>query len=101
MTPLYRGAALYINSSLHEGSSNAVLEAISAGCPILLSNIPENMDFGLPQQSYFDPNDPAAIAAAIERALQDPKAYVANPSVYMSWDDVAARTLGNYRRIPP
>src|SRR5262249_52821066 len=101
MPPIYRGAGVYINASLHEGSSNAVLEAISAGCPILLSNIPENLDFGLPPHCYFDPHDPAAIGAAIERALRDPKAFVANPSVYMSWDDVAARTLDIYRRIAP
>src|SRR5262249_49768767 len=34
MRPLYRGARIYVNASVHEGSSNAVLEAISAGCPI-------------------------------------------------------------------
>ena len=53
MAPLYRGAKVYINASLHEGSSNAVLEAIAAGCPILLSDIPENRDFGLPAKNYF------------------------------------------------
>lgn len=101
MTPLYRGAKVYINASLHEGSSNAVLEAISAGCPTLLSDIPENRDFGLPAHCYFDPNSPADIAAALARALSDPQAYVADPSQFLSWQGVAERTLEVYRRIVP
>lgn len=101
MTPLYRGAALYINSSLHEGSSNAVLEAISAGCPILLSDIPENRDFGLPAHCYFDPHEPQAIGDAIARALDNPKAYVADAKAYLSWGQVAERTVAIYRGFMP
>jgi glycosyltransferase involved in cell wall biosynthesis len=44
---LYRSCDLFINCSLHEGASNAVLEAISHRSAILLSAIPENKDFGL------------------------------------------------------
>jgi glycosyltransferase involved in cell wall biosynthesis len=101
MTPLYRGAALYINSSLHEGSSNAVLEAISAGCPILLSDIPENRDFGLPPHCYFNPYDPMAIAEAIARALENPQAYVVDAKAYLTWGQVAERTVAIYRSFAP
>lgn len=101
MGPLYRRSTVYVNASLHEGSSNAVLEAISAGCPILLSDIPENRDFGLPAQNYFDPNDPRAIADALERAVRDPKAFVTDPRQYLTWEQVAERTLEIYRRIAP
>jgi glycosyltransferase involved in cell wall biosynthesis len=101
MAPLYRGAKIYINASLHEGSSNAVLEAISAGCPILLSNIPESLDFGLPPHCYFDPHDPASIAAALQRALDDPKICVVDPRRYLTWSGVAERTLQIYRTIGP
>jgi len=101
MPPIYRGAKVYVNASLHEGSSNAVLEAISAGSPILLSDIPENRDFGLPDQFYFDPNSPEAIANAIGRATANPSAFVVDPSRYLTWDAVAARTLEIYRRIAP
>lgn len=101
MAPLYRGAAVYINASLHEGSSNAVLEAISAGCPILLSDIPENRDFGLPDRCYFDPNAPEAIADAIGAALQNPQAYVADAKAFLTWSQVAERTLAIYRSVAP
>lgn len=101
MTPLYRAAKLYINASLHEGNSNAVLEAISAGCSILLSDIPENRDFGLPAESYFDPNSPDSIADALKRATRDPKAFTVDARNYLTWDAVAARTLDIYRRLAP
>lgn len=101
MAPLYRGAKLYINASLHEGSSNAVLEAIGAGCSILLSDIPENRDFGLAPQAYFDPNRPEAIAEALKRALANPRAYVADAGRYLTWNAVAERTLDIYRGIAP
>jgi glycosyltransferase involved in cell wall biosynthesis len=101
MGPLYQASRLYINASLHEGSSNAVLEAISAGCSILLSDIPENRDFGLPAHCYFDPHCPEAIADALKRALDDPKAYVVDPRNFLTWGMVAERTLDIYRRIAP
>lgn len=101
MAPLYRGSKVYINASLHEGSSNAVLEAISAGCAILLSDIPENKDFGLPAHCYFDPYSPDAIADALKRALADPSAFVADPRRYLTWSAVAERTLDIYRHIAP
>lgn len=101
MAPLYRGSKIYINASLHEGSSNAVLEAIGAECAILLSDIPENRDFGLPPQSYFDPNSPESIAEALKRALADPQAYVADAGRYLTWTKVAERTLDIYRGIAP
>jgi glycosyltransferase involved in cell wall biosynthesis len=101
MPPIYRGAKVYINASLHEGSSNAVLEAISAGSPILLSDIPENRDFGLSDQHYFDPESPEAIADAIGRAVADPSAFKVEAGRYLTWDGVAARTLEIYRQIAP
>jgi glycosyltransferase involved in cell wall biosynthesis len=101
MGPLYRGSKLYINASMHEGSSNAVLEAIGAGCSILLSDIPENRDFGFPDHCYFDPQSPSAIADALSSAMADPKAFVVDPRRYLTWDAVAQRTLDIYRQIAP
>jgi glycosyltransferase involved in cell wall biosynthesis len=101
MGPLYRGCKVYINASLHEGSSNAVLEAIGSGCPILLSDIPENRDFGFPAHCYFDPESPQAIADALKRAMEQPQAYIADARQYLTWAAVAERTLDIYRRIAP
>lgn len=101
MGPLYRGCKIYINASLHEGSSNAVLEAIGSECPILLSDIPENRDFGLPAHCYFDPGSPQAIADALKRAMEHPQAFVADARQFLTWSGVAERTLDIYGRIAP
>jgi glycosyltransferase involved in cell wall biosynthesis len=95
--PLYANAGVYVNSSIHEGASNAVLEAISWGAPILLSDIPENRDFGLRDDQYFAPDEPPAIAAALERAWQDRAGYVADRPSFMTWDNVADRTTAIYQ----
>lgn len=99
MGGLYRKAQIYVNASIHEGNSNAVLEAISWRCPLLLSDIPENRDFGVGDKHYFPPDDPAAIAAALERAYRDTEAYRASPSDFPSWADVADRTEAVYQAI--
>ncbi|RVT39905.1 glycosyltransferase family 4 protein [Sphingobium algorifonticola] len=96
---LYSGAHCYINSSIHEGSSNAVLEAISWKAPILLSDIPENRDFGIGDAHYFDPEDPVAIASAMARVMADRESLIADPAKFMTWDDVADRTSAVYRAI--
>jgi glycosyltransferase involved in cell wall biosynthesis len=95
--PLYANAQVYVNSSVHEGSSNAVLEAVSWGAPILLSDIPENRDFGIADRHFFDPERPEAIAAALERAFSDRSAYVPDESRFLTWREVADRTAAIYR----
>ena len=97
MGALYANAHVYVNSSIHEGSSNAVLEAISWGAPVLLSDIPENRDFRLPDRHYFDPEDPAVIAAALARADADRQAFVADRAAFLTWEEVAERTAAIYR----
>lgn len=101
MGPLYAGARVYVNSSIHEGSSNAVLEAISWGAPILISGIPENRDFGLAEHHYFDPLDETAIAEALGKAAADPDAYRVDLSRFLTWEMVAEKTMAIYRRCLP
>jgi len=97
--PLYRNAHLYVNSSMHEGNSNAVLEAISWGSPILLSHIPENRDFGLPEHHFFDHEDVGAIAQALSSACNEPDRFRVAKDQFPSWSDIAEQTAAIYRRL--
>lgn len=96
---LYSQTHLYVNSSMHEGNSNAVLEAISWDCPILLSGIVENRDFGLAEHHHFDQEDPAAIAAALAEACADPARFKVDKALFPTWRDVADRTAAIYERL--
>lgn len=95
----YAGAAVYVNSSIHEGNSNAVLEAISWGAPVLLSDIPENRDFGLDDKHYFDPDDAASLDNALRRVFDDREAFIVSPDRFLTWTEVAQRTYGVYSRL--
>jgi glycosyltransferase involved in cell wall biosynthesis len=101
MGPLYASSAVYVNSSIHEGSSNAVLEAISWQAPVLLADIPENRDFGIGAHHYFDPLSPDAIGEAIGKAVKDPDGYRVDVSRFLTWSDVAGRTMKIYDAILP
>ena len=42
--PFFKAARLYVSNSLSEGMPNSVLEAITAGVPIILSDIPPHRE---------------------------------------------------------
>lgn len=96
---LYRECAVFINGSIHEGASNAILEAIGRNCPVILSGIAENRDFGLAEHAYFDPLDPNAIAAALTAAVAEPDKFRVEQGRFMTWDEVGEKTLAIYRAI--
>jgi len=70
---LLKAADLLVSMSRYEGHPNVVLEAMAAGCPLVVSDIPEHREF-LSEQSALlvPPEDSAALAAAIAAALADP-----------------------------
>ena len=72
MVALHQVAILAIMPSTEEGFGLPVLEAAACGCPVIVSDcssLPEVLDF---PAAEFDPYDASSIAAAIERALDDP-----------------------------
>ncbi|WDT87692.1 glycosyltransferase family 4 protein [Alteromonas sp. 009811495] len=50
---LYQHAKVFVLPSYHEGLPIVALEAISAGCPVLLSDISPNIDIEAPKDCYF------------------------------------------------
>jgi glycosyltransferase involved in cell wall biosynthesis len=71
---VYGGAALYVQPSLEEGFGLPALEAMACGAPVVASRrgaLPEVVgDAGL----LVDPEDEAALAAALARVLAAPEA---------------------------
>jgi glycosyltransferase involved in cell wall biosynthesis len=72
-SPHYAGARLFALPSLGEGLSNALLEAMAFGLPVVATRIGGNVDLvedgvnGL----LVEPGDPAQLAAALTRLLRD------------------------------
>lgn len=68
---LYRGAAVAVYPSRFEGFGIPIVEAMACGCPVVASSHPSLDEASGDAALRADPEDPAAIAAAIRRALAD------------------------------
>ena len=97
--PLYRGARFFVNPSIREGHSNTLLEAISIGCPVLLSDLPENRDLQLDAKHYFNPGDLRSLASALGRAHANPEAYRVTPDRFPQWEKIAQQTIAVYQKL--
>lgn len=69
---LYAGAELFVFPSLYEGFGLPPLEAMACGVPVLVSDIPAHREVCGDAGHYFDPRDPASIAAAVRQVLGSP-----------------------------
>ncbi len=93
---LYARALLYVNSSRHEGLSNAILEAISYGRPLVVSDIVENRDLPLAAHQFFPVGDAAALRERILTALAEPASFVADRGGFAIWPEVVQTTAHLY-----
>ncbi len=64
-----RSCDAFLYPSLWEGFGIPVLEAMSAGVPVVCSDGSSLPEVGGPLAFYCDPHDPCSIAAAVRRAL--------------------------------
>jgi glycosyltransferase involved in cell wall biosynthesis len=68
-----RSARVFVSVSTIEGNPNALLEAIAARCPVVVSDIKAHREFLCEDSAYLVPaGDPNAIAAAILDILSRP-----------------------------
>ncbi len=74
MAELLAAADVVVMPSLQEGLGVAALEAMAAGCPLIVSRaggLPEVVDQGA-AGLIVEPGDAAALAAALRRVARDP-----------------------------
>jgi putative glycosyltransferase (TIGR04348 family) len=68
-----RAAHVLVHPSLAEGGANVIVEAVTAGTPVIASRVPGNVGMlGKRYAGYFEPGDARALARRLERALREP-----------------------------
>ncbi|TCJ18046.1 glycosyltransferase [Parasulfuritortus cantonensis] len=102
---LYAHAGIFVLPSSHEGLPIALLEALSYGLPVVASDIPANLEVGLPAAHYFPLGDTEALAERLRAFAAQPltpglrnerRAWV---KTRFDWHDIARRTLLVYQAV--
>lgn len=100
---LYAHAGIFVLPSSHEGLPIAMLEALSYGLPVIASDIPANLEVGLPGRHYFALGSVSGLAERLgEFAAQSLTAEMRESrrtwvSERFDWRDIARRTLAVYQ----
>ena len=96
---LYAACRLYVNSSRHEGLSNAILEAVSHGCPVLVSDIAQNRDLPLQARQFFAVGDVEKLTRKLVKAIAEPAAFTVDRGSFAAWSEVVEATTDLYARL--
>lgn len=95
---LLRGAGLFVLPSSHEGLPISLLEAMSAGIDVLVSDIEANRLPELEPDDFFSLAEPGALTDALRRKLAAPRRRHFDMASY-DWDRIADRTAEVYRQV--
>lgn len=95
---LFAACRLYVDGA-RAGPSRAVLEAVSHGCPILVSDVADHRALPLAASQFFARGDVAALAERLREAVADAPAFTVDRDAFASWPEVAARTRRLYAAL--
>lgn len=99
LNQILAGAALFAMPSYHEGLPIALLEAMSYGLDVAVSDIPACLLPELSADDYFAVGDRAALARLLDRKLTAPAQRRQYDLSAYDWDAIARQTEAVYRRV--
>ncbi|MEK9143934.1 MAG: glycosyltransferase family 1 protein [Patescibacteria group bacterium] len=95
LTNLYTHATALVFPSLMEGFGLPALEALSFGCPVIVSDIPVFHEILGDQVTYFNPLDEKDLNEKLTREVKRPKKFFGT----YSWSTLASDTLTIYQHV--
>ena len=87
----------YCLPSSHEGLPIALLEAMSYKVPVVVSDIPANLEVGLPKEDYFPCGDVKALAEKLKEVVSKPLKKVDYDMSKYDWDKIAKQVDDVYK----
>ena len=79
----------YCLPSSHEGLPIALLEAMSYGVKVVVSDIPANMEVGLPEDDYFHCGDVDELSGKLGQIIEQPLQHVNYDMSKYDWERIA------------
>ncbi|MDE6125597.1 MAG: glycosyltransferase family 4 protein [Muribaculaceae bacterium] len=99
LNQLMSNASLFVLPSYHEGLPIALLEAMSYGIDVIVSDIPANRIPELDKTDFFPAGDVDALSTLLKKkTVADVATRTYDLSNY-DWDAIAARTVDVYRQV--
>ena len=89
----------YCLPSSHEGLPIALLEAMSYHVPVIVSDIPANLEVGLPEKDYFPMGNVEALADKLDAVISQPVHHVEYDMSKYDWDKIAEQFAEIYRKL--
>ncbi len=86
----------YSLPSSHEGLPIALLEAMSYGVKVIVSDIPANLEVGLSAEDYFPCGDIAALSNHLQKVVDAPSQHVDYDMSKYDWEKIAVQVQKVY-----
>ncbi len=105
LNELFAHAGLFVLPSYYEGLPIALLEAISYGLPVLVSDIAPNREVPLPENRYFPVGDVRLLAEKMEELFregikeEEKKSQREILERLYNWERIAEETASVYRSV--
>ncbi len=94
-------ASAFVLPSSHEGLPISLLEAMSYDLPVIVSDIPANLEVGLPQDSYFPVGNEEKLMEKLGKLIDEKPTRYKYPLDNYHWENIADQTIKVYEKYLP